>query len=257
MHEIQSYWDNRPCNIRHSKRDVGTVEYCTEVAQRRYKVEPHILAWLADTPGWLTEHLKVLEIGSGIGTDAFQMAMAKHTVDGFDLSPMSVEVARESARSLGLENAIRFSVCNTELGFNTKYEKYDLIYSYGVLHHTTDPSAVLDHVKQYMHSDSIIKVMVYNKWSWKGINLWLKDRSYTNSEAQRGCPLTKPYSRRELRSLFKDFEILEIKTDFIFPYRVPDYIRHKYVHVWYWPFIKHLQKWFGWHLLLTARLKDV
>ncbi len=39
---VQSYWNNRPCNIRHSDKPIGSVEYFNEVEKRKYFVEPHI-----------------------------------------------------------------------------------------------------------------------------------------------------------------------------------------------------------------------
>jgi len=36
LEEVRSFWDRRPCNIRHSKRDVGTREYFDEVDRRRF-----------------------------------------------------------------------------------------------------------------------------------------------------------------------------------------------------------------------------
>ena len=40
--DVQNYWDTRPCNVRHSPKQVGTKEYFDEVERRKYFVEPHI-----------------------------------------------------------------------------------------------------------------------------------------------------------------------------------------------------------------------
>ena len=42
VEEVEAYWDNRPCNIRHSSSDFGSREYFDEVELRKYFVEPHI-----------------------------------------------------------------------------------------------------------------------------------------------------------------------------------------------------------------------
>ena len=42
IEKVQEFWDQRPCNIRHSPRPVGTREYFDEVEARKYFVEPHI-----------------------------------------------------------------------------------------------------------------------------------------------------------------------------------------------------------------------
>ena len=41
--EVENYWNNRPCNVRHSPAEIGTLEYFKQVEERKYYVEPHIL----------------------------------------------------------------------------------------------------------------------------------------------------------------------------------------------------------------------
>ena len=36
LEQIRTYWNNRPCNIRHSQSPIGTREYFDEVEARRY-----------------------------------------------------------------------------------------------------------------------------------------------------------------------------------------------------------------------------
>src|SRR6266571_5366670 len=69
--DVRSYWDRRPCNIRHSRAPVGTEEYFDQVEARKYFVEPHIPGF-AQFEHWAGK--KVLEIGCGIGTDAVNFA---------------------------------------------------------------------------------------------------------------------------------------------------------------------------------------
>jgi len=41
--EVKKFWDDRPCNVRHSSKEVGTKEYFDEVERKKFFVEPHIL----------------------------------------------------------------------------------------------------------------------------------------------------------------------------------------------------------------------
>ena len=68
---VEKFWDARPCNIRHSKKLVGSLEYFDEVERKKYFVEPHILEF-GDFEKWSKK--QVLEIGCGIGTDAVNFA---------------------------------------------------------------------------------------------------------------------------------------------------------------------------------------
>jgi SAM-dependent methyltransferase len=252
--EIEEYWDTRPCNIRHSTAQIGTRKYHTEVMRRRYFVEPHVLNWIHSIPGYFNKTLDILEIGCGIGSDAFLMASEGHNVDAVDVSKKSLKVALKGKKALCLDGRLYFYYANAEkLSLVLPIREYDVIYIYGVLHHTPDQEKLLEEIKKYMGKDSILKLMVYNKWSWKGMVLWLRDRSFKNTEAQPNCPIARVHSKDDVKKLLKDFTIIESKIDFIFPYKVDEYIKYEYKKVWYWPILRHLQKILGWHILITAK----
>src|SRR2546426_3198474 len=71
IEQVQSFWNQRPCNIRHSLKPAGTKEYFDEVEARKYFVEPHIPRF-AEFERWKGK--RVLEIGCGIGTDTINFA---------------------------------------------------------------------------------------------------------------------------------------------------------------------------------------
>ena len=267
--QVHEYWNQRPCNIRHSPRAVGTREYFDEVEQRKYFVEPHIPR-LAEFPRWNGK--RVLEIGCGIGTDTIKFARHGARVTAVDLTEKSLEIARQRAAVFGLQDRIRFYKANAEeLDRVVPVEPYDLVYSFGVIHHTPHPDRVLAQVRQYLHERSMLKLMVYHRYSWKV--LWLLLRSgkgqfwktselvAKHSEAQTGCPITYIYSRREGRALMErhGFHVTELWTDHIFPYRIRDYKEYRYRKEWYFrclprPVFRKLEQGFGWHLCITAEL---
>jgi hypothetical protein len=49
--DVRTFWDSRPCNIRHSSEPIGTKKYFDEVEARKYFVEPHIPLF-ADFTQW-------------------------------------------------------------------------------------------------------------------------------------------------------------------------------------------------------------
>src|SRR5271165_4872610 len=162
---VWDYWNNRPCNIRHSTQPVGTREYFDEVEARKYLVEPHIPAF-ADFERWRGK--KVLEIGCGIGTDTINFARHGAQVTTVDLSDKSMALARQRAEVFGLGDRIRFCPGNAEeLSTFVPVEPYDLIYSFGVIHHTPHPDAVLEQLRQYTRPGTTVKIMVYHRRSWK------------------------------------------------------------------------------------------
>ena len=34
IEEVKKFWDDRPCNVRHSDKEIGTLEYFKEVTDR-------------------------------------------------------------------------------------------------------------------------------------------------------------------------------------------------------------------------------
>ena len=271
MTAVQNYWDERPCNIRHSTREVGSREYFDEVEARKYLVELHIPGF-AEFPRWRDK--KVLEIGCGIGTDTINFARYGAEVTTVELSPRSMEIAQQRARVFNLEDRIRFVSGNAEeLTQLLPKNDFNLIYSFGVIHHSPNPEEIIRQARAFAKPGTTIKAMVYHRLSWKV--LWIvlrygKGRFWRQrelvahySEAQTGCPITYTYSRREGRRLLErnGFRVLKTQVDHIFPYRIEDYKQHRYVKQWYfrwmprWMF-RALERAFGWHLCLTGVATD-
>src|SRR5574341_397120 len=219
---VQGYWDRRPCNIRHSQSEIGTRQYFDEVEARKYFVEPHIPRF-AEFSRWGGK--RVLEIGCGIGTDTINFARAGALVTAVELSEESLKLARRRAEVFGIESQIRFYHANAEeLSTVVPAQAYDLVYAFGVIHHTPQPERVMAQIRQhFVQSGSAVKVMVYHRYSWKvfwivmteghGDIRRLDQIVARNSEAQTGCPVTYTYTRRSVRALFEGFAIQQIEVD--------------------------------------------
>jgi len=238
------------------------------VEARKYLVEPHIPGF-AEFAKWAGK--KVLEIGCGIGTDTMNFAKAGAQVTAVDLSEKSLELARQRAAIFGLQDRIRFHSGNAEkLTSFVPPEPYDLIYSFGVIHHTPHPENVLKELRAYTRPGTNVRIMVYHKHSYKVAwilvregkgKFWDLDALVAkNSEAQTGCPVTYTYSRKEGRALLEQhgFAVDSAKAEHVFPYRIPDYVQYRYVKEWYFrtmpePVFRKFEKAFGWHLLLSAQ----
>ena len=261
---VRGFWNARPCNIRHSAKPIGSKEYFDEVEARKYFVESHIPRF-AEFERWRGK--RILEIGCGIGTDTMNFARAGAEVTAVDLSDKSLEVARQRAGVYGLSN-IRFCHGNAEeLSSFLPIEPYDLIYSFGVIHHTPHPERVIEQLHCYSRPGTILKVMVYHRYSWKALEILFRgghgafwkfsELLERHSEAQIGSPVTCSYTRRTVCELLRGFRVDSVSIEHIFPYRIPDYVQYRYVKRWYFRVLPDamfhwLERRAGWHLCVTA-----
>ena len=261
---VQQYWDRRPCNVMASPAEIGTRSYFDEVEARKYFVEPHIPRF-AEFDRWAGK--RVLEIGCGIGTDTMRFAAAGAQVTAVDLSEASLELGRKRATIYGHD--VDFRWANAEvLSATVPIEPYDLVYSFGVIHHTPHPERAVAEMRKFVKPGGTLKIMIYNKLSWKVFSIllaqgkgafWRLNRLVAeHSEAQLGCPVTYTYTPAQARTLLAGFEITDVQIDHIFPYRVKEYTEFRYrkslpFSVIPGPLFRWLERRAGWHLCVTAK----
>jgi 2-polyprenyl-3-methyl-5-hydroxy-6-metoxy-1,4-benzoquinol methylase len=263
---VEAYWNARPCNIRHSAQPVGTRDYFNEVEARKYFVEPHIPAF-ADFARWRGK--RVLEIGCGIGTDSVNFARNGADLTIVELSQNSLDLTKERFNVFGLD--ARFIQGNAEQldQLIPAGEKFDLIYSFGVIHHSPNPRKIVESLRRLMKPDSELRLMIYNRFSWKVLWMYLqygpenlgrlRGLIARYSEAQTGCPITFVYSDAEARRLLDGFDVLRVWNDHIFPYEIEPYKRYEYRKTWYFRYLprsvfRWLERSAGWHKMVIARL---
>lgn len=249
--KVEEYWDRRPCNLRHSNKELGTIEYFNEVEARKYKVEPHIPEF-ADFVKY--KNRKVLEVGCGIGTDAVNFVRNGAIYTGVDLSSETLDICKKRMEVFNL--AARLQKADAEeLSTHFDEDEFDLVYSFGVIHHSPNPGKIVEGVARVLKPGGEFKLMLYARNSWKTAMI---EAGYDQPEAQAGCPVALCFSEQEVADLLgENFEITEIRQDHIFQYSVPEYKNHEYkLTPWFeqmpCEMRRALEKNFGWHMLITA-----
>ena len=223
--EVRDYWEVRPCGASHASAPPFTKAYFDEIERRRYAVEPYIRDF-AEFPKW--EGRRVLEIGVGAATDFVNFARCGARLTGIDLTPAAVEHARRRLELEGLEATVLVGSAE-DLPFPDG--SFDLVYSYGVLHHAAHPDRTFREVRRVLAPGGEARVMLYGRHSWTAYRFWLfgllvaakrRERPSGLSRAiskYMESPGTRCYTRREIDSEFRaaGFSRVEIEG-FLTPY---------------------------------------
>jgi ubiquinone/menaquinone biosynthesis C-methylase UbiE len=252
--DVKHFWDARPCNVKHSAKEVGTQEYFEEVEKKKLTAEPHIPEF-CEFERWRGK--RVLEIGSGIGTMAINFARAGADYTGVELSGESLKLTQQRFDVYGHKG--QFYQGNAEeLTSFVPVEPYDLVFTWGVIHHSPNPQQILAQARNYCRAGTTIKIMVYASNSWKNHMI---ESGLDQPEAQYGCPIAYTYTEQQICDMLgTDFQIEKITQDHIFPYQVEPYKQGEYVkQPWFESMpnemFRALERRLGWHLMVTATFK--
>jgi SAM-dependent methyltransferase len=248
--QVYKFWNDRPCNIRHSNKNVGTKEYFEEVTKRKYFVEPHIPSFAQ------FEKYKgkdILEVGCGIGTAAQSFIENGANYIGIDLTDSAIQLAKKRLEVFNLKGDL--FIGNIEEINDIKNKKFDLVYSFGVLHHTPDISKAISNIYNMLKEEGEFKLMLYAKNSWKYFEII---EGFDQYEAQNGVPIANVYTQEEVKHLLKDFKDISIYQTHIFPYKIEEYKNYIYKKKDYFEsmpdeLFKCLEKYLGWHLCITCK----
>jgi ubiquinone/menaquinone biosynthesis C-methylase UbiE len=180
----------------------------------RYDLEPYIaeFAQFGSARG-----LRVLEVGVGMGADYLEWLKAGADAIGVDISSKSLERAQRRCELAGYGADLRVADAEN-LPFDD--EQFDLVYSYGVMHHSPDTPRCVREAFRVLKPGGQLRIMLYHHPSLTGVMLWLrygvlrgKSLRHTVYDSLES-PGTKTYTQAEVRAMLTQFQDISIRQVF-------------------------------------------
>lgn len=204
---VHGHWTAEPCGT----REVGGEDrkaFFAKMEAERAVLEPFIprFARFADSKG-----KRVLEIGVGPGNDFIHWLRNGADASGVDLTTHGVELTKERARLEGFDADVRQADAE-KLPFDDA--TFDIVYSYGVLHHTPDTPKAIAEVHRVLKPGGTARLMLYHYPSMTALLLWgvhcaAKGQPWRSPRwavyNYLESPGTKAYTLRELDDLLAAF----------------------------------------------------
>jgi ubiquinone/menaquinone biosynthesis C-methylase UbiE len=241
--QIQDFWSRRVNAERIMGKSVsnhnrGEDKYFADLEAQRYRSHRHLLPWISS----MQSGKSVLEIGSGVGLDTFNMAKYGMLVTALDLTVVAVSAARQRFAAHHLAGNFCVSdACNLPIADN----RFDYVYSFGVLHHVADTVKSIKEVHRVLKDGGQARIMLYNRYSLNELVHRLVKVPFEDKDEL--CPVVRRYTADEVRELFKDFARLEQKLEYVFGegYGKLFDLTPRWLH-------NFLSRHWGWHIMITA-----
>jgi len=213
---VQEWWNSHVCDTEDYSEDWGrkltthskySKEYFDAIEQLRYHEQPDIFAFAQ-----FTRHYgkRILEVGVGAGTDFLQWVRAGTRAFGVDFTPSAIETVSRRLAAYGTK-CEGLQVADAEnLPFPDN--SFDLVYSWGVLHHSPDTARAIREVIRVTRPGGTVKIMLYNRRSPTVIGWWILHALFKGKPFQSlsrvlyynvESPGTRAFTKAEVREMLR------------------------------------------------------
>ena len=217
--QVRQYWEREPCGSGSritGNRQPLSPEWFEQIDAHRYCVEPHIPAFVQFER---YSGARVLEIGVGAGTDHLQWARSGAECYGLDLTDAAIATTRAHLKMHGFSS--RLQRLDAEKGLPFEDNSFDIVYSWGVIHHSSDPKQVILQIWRVLKLGGEFIGMMYGRLSAVALKLWVRHAllqgkpwlSLSNVVWHHMESVgTKAYTINEVRNLFARFDRVEVEA---------------------------------------------
>lgn len=220
--KVHDYWNEEACGTWASDKEKYTKEYFEDIENERYQTEPEIFSFAQFTRFY---GKKLLEVGVGAGTDFIQWVRAGTDAYGIDLTEEAIAHVQNRLDLYGLKaKELRVSDCEA-LPYPDNY--FDVVYSWGVIHHTPDTQKALEEIIRVCKPGGICKVMIYHRHSILAWLFWVrhallkgkiwKSVGWVLYNFMESCG-TKAFTKREVARMLEQYYVENIKIKPVLTY---------------------------------------
>ena len=212
---IHDFWNEHPCQTGSSQEAKYSKAYFDQLERERYQIEPEIISF-ADFNRY--QGKKILEVGVGTGIDFARWIRSGAIAYGIDLTEEAIERTERLLESEGLK-AAELKVADCE-AISYPDSTFDLVYSWGVIHHTPDTQKAVSEIVRVCRPGGICKIMVYHKNSLAAFYHWirhafLKGKPWKSISECLGehleSPGTKAFTKMEVLKMLNALPVEDIR----------------------------------------------
>lgn len=242
--DVKDFWNRNVCQTEFiKKKEWGTKPFFEETERVRYKYHFYLHELFKHMQS-LKPKGRLLEIGCGMGTDLAQLARLDFDVTGIDLTNEAISLAEKRFKLFDLKADLKTDDAEN-LSFNDK--TFDIVYSFGVLHHTPDTQKSIDEVHRVLNKDGVAVIMLYHRNSFNYVIHRILNAPFDGNKKDR-CPIERCYTKKEIYSLFSKYSDVNLKIEYLMTtgFGLIWDLVPRFIHKW-------LGQNFGWHIIIEAK----
>jgi SAM-dependent methyltransferase len=213
--QVAKFWNARSCGEVYAEGE-SLKEQLDAQARERCRLEPYIFDFAKFHEG---RNKNILEVGVGMGADHLEWSKAQpRSLTGIDITPRALAFTKQRLQLH--DRYSKLMIADAEcLPFEDN--SFDLIYSWGVLHHTPNTQEAFNEVWRALRPNGTARIMIYHRRSVVASMLWLRygalkgNFNLTLDEVfarYMESPGTKAYSVDEAKQLCSRFTYVSARS---------------------------------------------